>query len=167
MELVHEKKTTYELLNEAIEYGEKHGVVSAKKLASKLRVSPSTGAKLTSALRIRAILGERTKKGYLFAGRKNFGRTESSVIIEKIKNADDYEITFYRDLLFPAVKVAFEWGNVGVAMLERKLGLDYHRAQEVFDLLDAVGVIGEESTVNPGRRNLALRHEEFDELVSE
>lgn len=166
MELVHEKKTTYDLLNEAIAYGEKHGVVSAKKLASKLRVSQSTGAKLVSAMRIRAILGERTKKGYLFVEKKDFGRTDNSVIIEKIKNADEYEITFYRDLLFPAVKVAFEWGNVGVAMLERKLGLDYHRAQEVFDLLDAVGVIGEESTINPGRRNLAIKHEDFDKLVS-
>lgn len=167
MEFVREKKPTFELLTEAIAYGEKHGVVSAKKLSSKLHVAQSTGAKIVAALRIRGILGEKTKKGYLFVEKKSFERTNTAVIIEKVKNADEYEIAVYRDLLFPSVKVAFEWGNVGVAMLERKLGLDYNRAQEVFDLLDAVGVIGEESAVNPGRRNLAIPHEEFDKLVSE
>lgn len=167
MDFVREKKTISELLTEGVKYAEKHGVVGAKKLASKLHISPSSGAKIVAALRIRGVLGERTKKGYSFVEKKEFPKTDTRVIVEKIKNADEYEISCYRDLLFPAVKVAFEWGNIGVAMLERKLGLDYNRAQEVFDLLDAVGVIGEESAVNPGRRNLSISHEEFDGLVSE
>lgn len=162
----YEKRTTAELLCDAALLAAKKGYIDEKSLARKANINASSAAKLIAALRICGVLGNEVKHGYEYLSMREFAPKDSRLIVEKVKDASSYGKDFLSELLLPSVKVAIEWGNIiGVNMLERKLGLGYYRAIDLFDLLDAAGIIGEESYVNPGRRNLTITSADFDALI--
>lgn len=164
-EVQFESIKTIESLNNAVSYAEKVGTVKVKKLARMLHISPSSAAKLTAVLTVCGVLGESTKKGHLFVGAKRFSTDkESYLIIEKIDDAEQFAQDYLSQLLMPALKLALEFGNIGVSVLERRMGLVYGRAAEIMDLLASAEIIGGVCEINFGRTNMLMPAHRFDEL---
>ena len=51
--------------------------------------------------------------------------------------------------LLPAVRIGVLYGSLSVIFLERKMSVGFERAHEIFDIIAACGLLGEEDDITP------------------
>ncbi|MEG1662593.1 MAG: hypothetical protein RR338_01290, partial [Clostridia bacterium] len=68
--------------------------------------------------------------------------------------------------LLPVIKIGLTFGgSLSIGYIERKFGVNYQRATEVFDILYALNYIGGVDERNPARNLMAITACGYDELV--
>ena len=53
-----------------------------------------------------------------------------------------------------------------VIFLERKMSVGFERAHEIYDIIAACGLLGEEDDINPGRRKIVIGLADYDALYA-
>ena len=68
--------------------------------------------------------------------------------------------------LLPAVRIGVLYGSLSVIFLERKMSVGFERAHEIYDIIAACGLLGEEDDINPGRRKITIGLADYDALYA-
>lgn len=176
-EVIKERDTFFGLTAQAAAYAAKEGRVSEKKLAKALDVRMPTAAKLVCALRIMGVIGGREKKYYPYTGTgSEAGETEGRSadypqdylpLVEEDKAFKPIGAEGYlTGTLLPALRIGAWYGSLSVIFLERKMSVGFERAHEIFDIIAACGLLGEEDDINPGRRKMKLDLAGYDALYA-
>lgn len=173
--IIKEKETFFTLVPRAREFARREGKFSEKKLASALGVHRPTAAKLICALLVTGDIEQTKGDKFLFTdgggGRNDAGADAFThdylplVEDEKAFRAIGHE-GYMTGTLLPAVKTGILYGSLSVIFLQRKLSVAYERAHEIFDIIAACGLLGEEDDRNPGRRKMAFGFADYDALCA-
>ena len=175
--IVKENDTFFGLVARAAEYAAAEGRVNEKKLAKAVGVHIPTAAKLVCALRVMGVLGGKDKKYYPYTGS---GTEAAAAEKRKAEYAQDYLPLVEEDKAFkpigadgymtgtllPAIRIGAMYGSLSVIFLERKMSVGFERAHEIFDIIAACGLLGEEDEINPGRRKMAASLSDYDALYA-
>lgn len=175
--IVKENDTFFGLVARAAEYAAAEGRVNEKKLAKALGVHIPTAAKLVCALRVMGVLGAKEKKYHPYTGN---GTEAAAAERRKAEYAQDYlplveEEKAFKPIgadgymtgtLLPAVRIGVLYGSLSVIFLERKMSVGFERAHEIYDIIAACGLLGEEDDINPGRRKIAIGLADYDALYA-
>lgn len=173
--VIRENDTFFGIIAGAVALAAKEGKVSEKKIESALGVRRPTAAKVMCALAVMNLLGEKHGKKSLYAGAPD---EAERVLRRKDEFAQDYlplveEDKAFREIgaekymtgtLLPAIKIGILYGSLSVVFLERKMSVAYERAHEIFDIIAACGLLGEEDDINPGRRKMLMTFADYDSL---
>ena len=129
------------------------------------------------ALRVMGVLGAKEKKYHPYTGngteaaaaeRRKAGYAQDYLpLVEEEKafkpiGADGY----MTGTLLPAVRIGVLYGSLSVIFLERKMSVGFERAHEIFDIIAACGLLGEEDDINPGRRKVTIGLADYDALYA-
>ena len=167
-----ENRTFAELVAAAAVRGEKKGRLSESALRRELKVFYPTAVKVLCAFEIAGALGER--KGSNFDFRPDAAAVwggkggEKEDYLPLAETDSDFKSVGFKGYLtgtlLPAVKIGITYGSLSVVFLERKMSVGYERAREVYDLIAAAGLLGEEDEINPGRKLMKMTFSEYDAL---
>lgn len=170
-----EKKTFGEIISGAASLGMKHGKVGVKDLQKQLHIEYPTAVKAVCALFAAGLIGERIKKDHAYVSDKTKERAlfdgcakcgDYLPFVEGDADADKLDTYSYMEGVFlPALKMALMFGSVSIIFLQRKLGVVTERANELFDLMQAAGLLGEEDFYNPGRVQVRFTHADYDRIA--
>ena len=175
--VIRESISFFEVIALAAEYAEREGKVSEKKLKKALGVHLPTAAKAICALAVTGVVGRKEKKYYPFTGSTG---VPAEVQAERSRHKEDYLPLVEEDKAFapigvegymmgtllPAIKIGVLYGSLSVVFLERKMSVGYERAHEIYDIIAACGLLGEEDDLNPGRKKMKLGFADFDALYA-
>lgn len=175
--ILQEKETFFGVIADAVAYAKREGRVSEKKLKSALGVHLPTASKAVCALLLMGVVGRREGKYYPYVGK---GDEEAKVRARAEGYAQDYlplaeEDKAFRSVgtdgymtgtLLPAIKTGTMFGSLSVIFLERKLSVGYERAHEIYDIIAACGLLGDEDEINPGRRKMTVGFADYDALYA-
>lgn len=175
--IIRESDTFFGIVARALALAQKEGYVSEKKIESALGVRRPTAAKVMCALAVMDVLGERHGKKFSYKGtaedaanalrlKEEFSQDYLPLVEEdkafKAVGAENY----MTGTLLPAVRIGVLYGSLSVVFLERKMSVAYERAHEIYDIIAACGLLGEEDEINPGRRKMKMGFADFDRLYA-
>ena len=172
-----EKETFFGIIVASAALGERTGVVSPEKIASALKVKMPTAIKAYCALEVMGLLGEVTRKKRVYTGKAG---ESARIAARKEEFPQDYfplveDASAFSEVgaagyiggtLLPALKAGMMYGSLSVIFIERKLGVPYERAREIFDIIAAAGLLGDEDEFNPGRRLMNFGFADYDALFA-
>lgn len=168
-----ENRTFREIFLKALELGKRKGVISEKSLERELKITYPTAVKTLCAFEFLGALGEEGKKGFAF----EISPQAEKRILETEHNNSEYNMLaepdryfkgigrggYMRETLLPAIWLGLQYHSLSVRFIQRKMNVVAERANELMDIISAMGLLGEGDEFNSDRRTLLLDSAAYDE----